>query len=238
MAKRARSKSRSRSRSAKKRRTNTYKSINRRAQTKNRTTLKNVNFGSGFPAKATITHRYDERITLANAAPSAINTAVFCANGIYDPNVTGTGHQPMYFDQMGALYDQYTVIMAKCVCTFTNTGTVPCYAVLQVNDDSSVTATSYSTLIEAPNSHYCVLGSVNAQATKTLTAYWGIKKWFGKGNLSNPQLLGTTSGNPTETVNFVIATQPMDNTTVETVYVDVRIEYTAVWTELKDIAQS
>jgi len=33
----------------------------------------------------------------------------FCANGVYDPNVTSTGHQPLYFDQYIALYERYMV---------------------------------------------------------------------------------------------------------------------------------
>lgn len=35
---------------------------------------------------------------------------LFRANGIFDPDVTGTGHQPLYRDQVADLYTNYTVI--------------------------------------------------------------------------------------------------------------------------------
>lgn len=38
---------------------------------------------------------------------------VYLANGMYDPDYTGTGHQPKYFDQWGALYKRYLVFGSK-----------------------------------------------------------------------------------------------------------------------------
>ena len=42
----------------------------------------------------------------------------FRANGLYDPNLTGTGHQPRGFDEHAALYDHYTCIGSKMKVTF------------------------------------------------------------------------------------------------------------------------
>lgn len=45
----------------------------------------------------------------------------FGANGLYDPDITGTGHQPMYFDNYAALYRQYRVTRSKISVTVVNT---------------------------------------------------------------------------------------------------------------------
>ncbi len=38
---------------------------------------------------------------------------VFTANGLFDPDITGTGHQPRGFDQFMALYDKYVVVSSS-----------------------------------------------------------------------------------------------------------------------------
>ena len=40
-------------------------------------------------------------------------------NSLFDPDFTGTGHQPYYFDQFATIYQRYTVIGSKLTATFT-----------------------------------------------------------------------------------------------------------------------
>lgn len=74
---------------------------------------------------------YFEDITL-NPAPRALglggtNMWAWSLNSLYDPNTSGTGHQPMFFDNYSALYDRYKVSFAKITVTvinhFVNTAT-------------------------------------------------------------------------------------------------------------------
>lgn len=52
--------------------------------------------------------RYVETVNLnPGDGTSAVN--VFRANQMYDPNYTGAGHQPMFFDNYAALYSKYKV---------------------------------------------------------------------------------------------------------------------------------
>ena len=39
-------------------------------------------------------------------------------NSLFDPDQTGTGHQPYYFDQFAALYNRYTVLGSKLTAEF------------------------------------------------------------------------------------------------------------------------
>lgn len=48
------------------------------------------------------------------------NTYVYSANGCFDPDVTGVGHQPMYFDNFAAVYGKYKVLWSKITITVLN----------------------------------------------------------------------------------------------------------------------
>jgi len=59
-----------------------------------------------FSAKTTRALRYSDYFQLTTTS-GAVSTYVFAANGLYDPNITGTGHQPMGFDQLLQFYNHY-----------------------------------------------------------------------------------------------------------------------------------
>lgn len=62
----------------------------------------------GFPLRKNTVLRYVEDFALnPGDGVSAVN--VFSANNLFDPNYTGTGHQPMFFDNYAALYSKYKV---------------------------------------------------------------------------------------------------------------------------------
>jgi len=61
-----------------------------------------------FPSTKTVALRYVANFALdASGGSSAIQ--VFSANSCFDPDVSGTGHQPMFFDNYSALYSNYRV---------------------------------------------------------------------------------------------------------------------------------
>lgn len=70
----------------------------------------------GFPETYRTTLVYNEGITID---PAAGGTAYysFNANSLYDPNYTGTGHQPLYYDNLTAIYGRWRV--RKCYITVT-----------------------------------------------------------------------------------------------------------------------
>lgn len=64
-----------------------------------------------------VTFRYVElfsnSITTATGAQQTMN-----ANSLFDPNRTGSGHQPMGFDQLAAIWNRYRILRAKCTVKF------------------------------------------------------------------------------------------------------------------------
>lgn len=73
---------------------------------------------SPFPPKLWTTLTYTDHATIT-AIAGVIGTYTFAANGLYDPNITGTGHQPRYFDTFcganntSAPYGSYVVRAAR-----------------------------------------------------------------------------------------------------------------------------
>jgi hypothetical protein len=62
----------------------------------------------GFPPRRTVALRYCETIAL-NPGDGSASVNVFCVNNIFDPNFSGGGHQPMFYDNYANLYAKYKV---------------------------------------------------------------------------------------------------------------------------------
>jgi len=197
----------------------------------------NVKLGKGFPKKMTVTHKYAEQVTVT-ATTGLFTTYQFSCNGMYDPNSSGTGHQPYYFDQLSALYDHYHVIGSKIkVTVIPNANNEDAFKWgVFINDDTSTTAGDI-TAVQENSSGTVRVTPANANNVQRMTKRWSAKKAFGGSIMGNDSLKGTPSTNPSEQQYYTVAIQPMSAATVVT-YLDVEIEYIAVWNEIKDIAQS
>lgn len=67
-------------------------------------------FHSGLPPSLTMKHVYVANIKLDNTgATNVAATQQWRLNSLYDPDLTSTGHQPYYYDQIQALYNEYCV---------------------------------------------------------------------------------------------------------------------------------
>lgn len=194
---------------------------------------------TGFPKELRMKHRYCETFNFAGTA-GAINNQTFSCNGMYDPNTTGAGHQPMYFDQLSAIYNHYTVLASKITISAVIADTVinPVHLVCYVNDDSTLTPASIQARMEQSTARFTtVLPSGNGRAV--LTNRWSATQNFGPGAISDPNLQGDATTNPTEQQFYTISGQVADLVSswgISGVYVV--IEYDAIWQELKDIASS
>lgn len=198
----------------------------------------NVSVGLGFPKKMCAKLKYVETIGLTSSV-GAVNWYQYIMNGLYDPNFTGTGHQPMYFDQYMAIYAHYTVVGCKVTVRFVATegNTVGIKVALWQNDDTSVVPTNLEAMSEQSISRYCILTEGNA-ASKVMTLKWSAKKTFGGSVMANNSLLGTISNNPNENSVAVIGVQSVDGTTTSSVTCQVTMEFITVFSEIRDQAQS
>lgn len=197
-----------------------------------------VNLGAGFPKMVKQMHNYVESFYLQSAT-GANNYYAFSCNGMYDPNITGTGHQPYYFDQMTALYDHYCVIGSQIEVTYVlaDDNQASIHVSLSVDDNNTQTSANPLVIAEMPDSVYDMVGTQTGEQRK-LVMNWSAKKYFGKNPLANTELQGTSAANPAEQSYFYINIKTADAAATSALYFTVKISYIAIWKELKEVAAS
>jgi len=163
----------------------------------------------------------------------------FSCNGLFDPNITGTGRQPMYFDQLSALYNHYTVLRSRISVTWASNVAYqsPLNCTLYIEDDTdSGPSAAADQAAERPTARTKMFVPT-ANGTCVLYNSWDAAKTFGPNPQGNSQLIGTSSANPSEQSYFTIVTfgPALDSATLS---IRVRIEYDVVWDELTTIAAS
>lgn len=198
-----------------------------------------INMGLGFPKKLCTTLKYREIINHYNNLGSNVFFKFNC-NGCFDPNNTGTGHQPYYFDQYMAIYDHYTVIGSKITIKVvpSTVPTVAMYLSLSQNDDTTQTNNTVMGTSEQSNGSSAIIPAGSTDTVKILTNKWSAKKTFGGSVLGNDNLQGTASANPSEVTVWSVGLTSLDAVSSVNVYFEVCIDYIVVFEELKDIAQS
>lgn len=187
----------------------------------------------GFPLRLYISHRYLDNVGITSTTGS-LAVYKFICNGMFDPNSTGVGHQPQYFDNCKAIYDHYTVVKSSCKFTITPlasaTPTVPCAFAAMVDDDTTGPTSSIAAYGESANSVYKVACPLFTDPI-VFKLDWNARKYFGGDPLSNDNLQGTGTANPTETSVFSVAAVAL-NLGTASFNVTAEITYYAVWEEL------
>jgi len=130
------------------------------------------------PPKKILRLKYADRIQI-DAGAGTTGTHVFNLSSIYDPDVTASGHQPLYHDQLSALYNHYMVLGAKIRLTPLIASNDNYYSGLygvHIKDNTS-TISDPTALIEQNRTRYA---AVNGQAgfTKAMTVKYSPRKLF------------------------------------------------------------
>lgn len=198
------------------------------------------NFNTPLPQSQRAVHRYSAYFNLDPGSGGTLAKYVFSANGMYDPDITGTGHQPMGFDQLAILYNHYCVVGSKITAKVFNydTGQTQIAGVTLLDTASGFTGDVHQ-YIEQGHSKYVILGRQNADLSKSVSKTFSAKKFFHKSKpMDEDDLAGTALANPAEEAFYHLVAAPIGAVDTAPVQVLVLIEYTAIWTEPKTLAQS
>jgi hypothetical protein len=160
-----------------------------------------------FPVSSRKTLLYSEASIDQTHATTPQNY-FFSANGIYDPNITGTGHQPMGFDTMIAYYEQATVVRSTCtVQAYNNSSTVPARVWLSLAPDTTA-ITDTTEIVENGLLKHVDLNTTGENKIGVLSLGCDVAKYFGRqrgrGILDDVNLYTTAAANPVEQVYFNI----------------------------------
>lgn len=196
-----------------------------------------VGRGIGFPKMMKFKHRYCTQVSLTDSAGHVHYQ--MRANGLFDPDLSSTGHQPMWFDQLAGIYNHYTVIGSKIKYTVVPAGTTaqPPYKLTSwINDDSTSTG-NQDALNENKTAKVRIVGSINPQNV-VITNTWSAKKFFGGSVLAQDELKGNAGADPTELSLFQLTLKSIDGVSPITVHIFIELEYIVIWKELKEVANS
>jgi len=191
---------------------------------------------------------YEFQLSLSSTA-GAIATYIFSANGVYDPNITGTGHQPMGFDTLMLYYEQYTVVASKITFTASNGGIHASRMAVSLAPDT--TTPTIVEVVENGEIKMQVMDGVCNQASngtgygtgpriKTVSLNCDVASYFGRRTqrelLNDVNLTGTAAANPTEQVYFVLSTWGLTNSNGGVTF-DVVLSYDVIFWEPRKLAQ-
>lgn len=183
--------------------------------------LNTKQLGMGVPDRIRLKMRYADENQIGGFA----GTYVWKVNSLYDPDSSGTGHQPMYYDQYKALYQRYSVFGCKVDVKIVNDGTTSIYGSL-VFSDLDVSGYAPITAGELKHSKRFVVGNGNANNVKTVSMYMPMSKMFGIQNIAAYDANIASSGqDPANVVYAFIKLASVDNITSMKAFIWTRLTY-------------
>lgn len=172
--------------------------------------------------------RYSEVISWDLAA-LALGTYTFRCNDLYDPNVTGAGHQPMGFDQLMGLYTKFTVLKSKITIKFNSDDTAVStsywFGVRKITTNTA--PTDFDEVVETDGTMFggfnVGMGSLTLKNNYSLKGDNPTSKW------SDNDMWGLSSSSPSNLHHFQIAAQGAGTSNPGVVQMRVLIEYDVVY---------
>jgi len=203
-----------------------------------------------WPASKLITNQlyYDDNLSISGIS-GVMATHVFSANGLYDPDTSGSGHQPIGFDQMIQSYNHYSVIRSKITIGFVNNSSYALRVGIYLSPDN-VPITNERQLMENGLVKSVILdakggGSMDSGVSgrvKTLSLDCDVRKFFGKSRytqLMDNEYSGDAASNPQEGVYFMVfAYSSHQGNANSQVLFDATISYDSIYSEPRKLILS
>jgi hypothetical protein len=173
---------------------------------------------------------------ILNSTVGVIAAQVFRANGLFDPDLTGAGHQPYGFDQMVAYYGRWQVVKSRMdveICGFTTFEAV----CATISSEAAVVSTLNTIdLLTEPGRGQTVITSYNAAPTRTVSSEWDMKALYPDHDPGDFE--GTSAADPTRVDYHTLAFQPVDGVSTSQLYYLAVVTYEVVWKDPVTIVPS
>jgi len=195
------------------------------------------------PAATRTVLRYSARTTV-NCNLGFLNSQVFSGNSVFDPDVTGTGNQPVGHDQWSALYTRYRVLASAV-------------RVAACTPAATTNASSLINLVVTPMNLANALSNADAGAAQPYAKRAVFNGFYPQGLSSSPaqiyhqmttaQMQGhnaeaviaddensaTTAANPAQMWYWHILVEPVDRATSTNVTLEITIDYLVDYYEVQ-----
>lgn len=175
---------------------------------------------SAYPDRLYVKLKYSDHANLVSSTSAAYH--VFRGNGIFDPDFTGTGHQPYGRDQWMAMYTQNCVLASKIqvrAMPYSN------QSVVALRPSVTTTAPSdINEILERPRCQYKMLNAAGGDYFP-FKSFMKTKTILGPAKPLQDDEFWSTSSNPTKQWYWIIGAQHPDLTTGVTTQVYVMITY-------------
>lgn len=152
---------------------------------------------------------------------------IYRGNSLYDPDLTGVGHQPLYFDQYINLYARYRVLGSKIQIDVINSngGSALFYVVEPNTDISSIT--DIATLYEQARSGAPKIVPIAQRVASRMKKYASTRKIMGlvKSQVFDDDFAGTSGSNPIQLWYWNLLFASTDQTTVPSGRFIIKITY-------------
>lgn len=185
----------------------------------------------GFPDRIATKLIYADAQSISITAGNA-NSYSFRLNGLQDPDWTGYGHQPQWFDQFGAVYRNYRVKGAKITVKFFSAfldynghEAGPYLVGITTSNQNVLNASSVASLTETPNGVNDIMTAQPGQRSIcTLSNTYTPMRDLGLDPYES-EIQATVSANPNTQFFAHVWAKDMGNASNTYVQFQVKIEY-------------
>jgi len=186
----------------------------RRKDTQQDSTYKIAKFldfkGYGFPDRYACKLKYVQKLSFTGSVTPS--NQVFRLDSLYDPDLSGIGHQPRYFDQIAGLYNQYLVTRCDWKLEFVNANS-NAVTIGVAASDTSIATLPPDELCELNYSKSKVLGLSTGASVCTIRGGISLSELHGQPNRdSDPDMYAIVSASPQETSYLTIGVNSLDGT--------------------------
>lgn len=189
----------------------------------------------GFPESMSVPLRYDQSIALA----SITNNYLFRGNSVFDPDFTGSGNQPNYFDNYAAIYQQYRVRSSSITVRFYNASATIASRVLLMPSDTSTPPANVMNGAGNPFAKNRILGTtVTGSNQVVLKGKMSTSKINGKTPaqvLAGDQYQSVVTSNPSDPWFWIIMTEDLGLASAQNLLLDVSIVYQVDFTDKTNV---
>lgn len=200
---------------------------------------------SAFPDRLRVKLRYSSVYTFSIVAGVATYNQ-FRGNSIFDPDLTGVGHQPLGFDQWANFYGSYKVHGSSIQASLVNTSTTSTQfdqnvGFLVVYPQTGTAAPSSTESIEQPYSKYKMINPFGGHAGKTIKSYMSTARIYGVPRLAvgiEDDFAGAVTTNPSNQWCWNVIGGTLNSSNNTTFSLLVRLTYYVEYWNRKQLSQS